>query len=50
VNWDAVLHKHITPPVKPPALEFLKTDPEAPGHGNDVGNRHHEAILEASLH
>ena len=46
VNWDAVLHKRVTPPVKPPTLEFLNTNPDAPGHGN----RHHEAILEAPLH
>jgi serine/threonine protein kinase len=46
VNCEAVLQKRVTPPVKPPTLEFLNIDPDAPGHGDDVGrnpsieNRH----------
>lgn len=55
VNWEAVLQKRVTPPVKPPTLEFLNIDPDAPGDGDDLErnpsteNGHHEAILEAPL-
>jgi len=38
VNWEAVLQKRVTRPVKPPTLEFLDIDPDAPGDGDDVGN------------
>jgi len=55
VNWEAVLEKRVTPPVKPPTLEFLNTEPDAPGDAEDhrrnpsIDNRHHEVILEAPL-
>jgi len=55
VNWEAVLQKRVTPPVKPPTLEFLNIDPTAPGVAEDTGrtpstgDRHQEAILEAPL-
>jgi len=55
INCEAVLQKRVTPPVKPPTLEFLNIHPDAPGHGDDVGRNpsienRHEAILEAPLH
>ena len=55
VNWEAVLQKRVTPPVKPPTLEFLNIEPDVPGDAEDIGrnpsieSRHHEAILEAPL-
>ena len=55
VNWEAVLDKRVTPPIKPPTLKFLNIELDAPGDAEDIGrnpsigNRHHEAILEAPL-
>jgi len=52
VNWEAVLQKRVTPPVKPVTLEFLTVNPDAPGDEHDLGrnpsieNRCREAILE----
>jgi hypothetical protein len=37
VNWEAVLQKHVTPPVKPRNFEFLSVDPEAPGDADNLG-------------
>jgi hypothetical protein len=38
VNWEAVLQKRVTPPVKPLTLEFLDDDPEAPGDADECGS------------
>ena len=52
VNWDAVLQKRVTPPVKPVTLKFLTVDPDAPGDAHDLGrnpsieNAHRGAIQE----
>jgi len=55
VDWEALLEKCVTPPLKPPTLNFLKFETDAPGDGDDIRrnpsieNSHHEAILEAPL-
>jgi len=55
VNWEAVLEKRVTPPVKLPTLEFVNVDPDAPGDADElpknpsIENRHHEATLKAPL-
>jgi len=35
VNWEAVLQKCVTLPVKPMTVEFLTVKPEAPGNVNE---------------
>ena len=55
VNWEAVLQKLVTPPLKPQTLEFLNVDPAAPADADDIAikssieNREHEAILETPI-
>jgi hypothetical protein len=55
VNWEAVLQKRVTPPLKPQTLVFLLVNPAPPGDADDlrrhpsIENIHQEAALEAPL-